>query len=541
MNVIFCINKYISNYFFYKDKFFIIFIIKMYHLFGIMMLCIIISIYIIYNGATTNGNLSRHMTNEFNYAHFSNITSKNYYLYPSLLLTNPYKVVLNEGECLWIPKKWWHWIRSSKSVAINFWSMEDFRGERYQLPCVFKNKLNNSIFSQQLDNYNDNIDIWNSETDKTYRSNMIDMDGNDKYLITVDGYSNKEKLNALLHNTLKDYIQIPDIFTDPVEKNIWISSGFHDTGLHYDDNYGLLTILSGTKTITLYPPSDTAYLHPICILPKWAKNTPVQFEYNIYKNIKNLDPLINFPSSRLLYESIILQNNKNILKYITNITQNLCENSLVWGCKLHNGIMRWEIYAYHYNHTDNRLSELSNSETQITTIKTYNESVNSNIIIHSYDLFNTSEPLQPDIHFYHKISNIELLPFFGYGTNIVNSNINDESKFVIDTQDNFIINYKEYTKKINFKNVSKFKKILNKYKCSHICIHKKNDTDIFIQFLGISITDFIQFLITFDYPTELIKHVNENKSLYFNICHEITIVYNILSKKPIRSAFYGIV
>jgi hypothetical protein len=52
-----------------------------------------------------------------------------------------------------------------------------------------------------------------------------------------------------------------------------------------------MVVMIGEKRITLYPPSDTPYLKPYSILPFWATNDPVQFEYNNYIFIKIL---INF-------------------------------------------------------------------------------------------------------------------------------------------------------------------------------------------------------------------------------------------------------
>ena len=87
----------------------------------------------------------------------------------------------------------------------------------------------------------------------------------------------------------------------------------------------------------------------------------------------------------------------------------------------------------------------------------------------------------------------------------------------------------------------KFKRILNKYKCTHYCIHNKYTNQIFIQYLGISVDDFINFLYEFNYPNNLQIHVKDNMNKYKNIIHEITIVYDIETTKPIRSAIYGIV
>jgi len=107
--------------------------------------------------------------------------------------------------------------------------------------------------------------------------------------------------------------------------------------------------------------------------------------------------------------------------------------------------------------------------------------------------------------------------------------------------------YDEYMKRIEFDpDVStKFLSRLHDYSCKNICIHKKilspTKTDFFIQYLGISVHDFLKFLNLFQYPDALILHVIANVQKYEELVHEITIVYDAVTCMPIRSGFYGIV
>ena len=50
-----------------------------------------------------------------------------------------------------------------------------------------------------------------------------------------------------------------------------------------------------------------------------------------------------------------------------------------------------------------------------------------------------------------------------------------------------------------------------------------------------------RFLDKFNYPLSLINHIKSNINKYKDINHEITIVYDIETGEPIRSAFYGLV
>ena len=58
------------------------------------------------------------------YAHFSRVTEPrpNTIKYRQFYQARPYKVILKPGDFLFIPRGWWHWIRSyGRSYAVNFW------------------------------------------------------------------------------------------------------------------------------------------------------------------------------------------------------------------------------------------------------------------------------------------------------------------------------------------------------------------------------------------------------------------------------------
>ena len=523
----------------------------MYKIWIILIICIVV---IYYNFARTKKyykNMKRHLTNDYHYAHFSQITKDNWYLTPSYLLTSPRTIYLKEGESLWIPKGWWHWIESlGPSIAINFWSEESnykMSDEPHKLSTTYqKDKVKHKI-KEFLKNKNQ-IDIWNSDIDEIQNDELKNKDM--AYIISLPGYLTvKDKLNLELFKYIDNDIKVPDIFDkNKVDKNFWISLGYHDTGLHYDDYFGLLCVLEGDKKVTLYPPSDSIYLKPYSVVPLWALSNPIEFEYNTYTFVSELDDKLNFPSSRLLYESIVALGNKDILKTITMVSS-MISNKVVWGCKLKDGKMRWELYMYHYlpDMSYNKNEELikacieNNDDNDKRSLYEYNkEFMNKDLIIHSFDINLDSNPVDSDVHLYYKSGDYSK-PFFGYGKTILrDGRIEFESYFVLDEQSNFYNNFKEYTKRIKAKNVKNCKELLNMYKCKDICIFSKNQDEIFVMYIGISLVDFIKFLKKYNYPDSLINHVEENKDKYMNIKHEITIVFNKKTLNVIRTAFYGV-
>ena len=55
--------------------------------------------------------------------------------------------------------------------------------------------------------------------------------------------------------------------------SVWISVNKSRSGLHYDCNHNLLCVVVGQKTVTLFPPSDTAKLHPAPVYSESCNHT----------------------------------------------------------------------------------------------------------------------------------------------------------------------------------------------------------------------------------------------------------------------------
>lgn len=515
----------------------------------LIIIIIIIFIKIITNCRKTYNkyNINKHLTNEYHYAHFSTIYKYNKLIYPELILTSPIFIRLNEGESLYIPKLWWHWVTSdSFTVSINYWCKNFKYYNKYmKINTSFQN---NKLLLDKILLYDK--DIINIDTNNNIYIDKIN-NNNQKFIITLHGYknnNNKNKdnnnsYNLDFFNNIKKYIKIPYIFKNyDVDTNIWIANGNHDTGLHYDDYSGMISVIKGYKNIILFPPSDSFYLNPYCVIPFWAKSKPLDFFYNTYEYIKELSDKTSLPSSRLLYEIINNYNNKKMLQYITNVINNIGSNKIVYGCKLHNNIFRCELYFYHFNDKDNNIKS---DQKLINYNFTYNKLPDQdNIIIHSIDLYNYENKMTTDdINIYYKINNL-VLPTRGYN-NIFNSktlkiNLEPNELYILDITEIFIKNFEKYLDIIKLKDFYNHKYLLYKYKSVYTCIWNKNNNIIYIQYLGISIYDFINFLIEFNYPNDFINHVKKNIELYKNIKHEISIIYDI-NYKVIRTAFFGLV
>jgi len=495
----------------------------------ILLLIVFILVMYFHYSTVTN---SRHLTNEYNFAHFSRINSSNKWFFPQLLFTKPLKIIVNEGEALWIPRGWWHWVKSDPdTIAFSYWCSEK-QGSVFPYKILIENgdivtKIDDVLSKLQ------NIEIWNSSTDKIHISKIQRKDNS--CIITLPGYSGGLKTqhsNKELYDRLQEYIPDPPISEWEgynVDSNIWIALGYHDTGLHYDDNDGVLRVVRGRKEILLYPPEQSHLLSPLCVIPNWSKQTPMYVKYNTNEILHSVTN--SLPSARLLYESI---DNKEVLKEITlRVSGNKYH---IWGCKWQNGEMCWELYVYAYYWSEGAIEFLSDEY-----LKTYDENIlikknPERLIITSINLYNRQIPLGDTKHRYYATSSM-CVPFRGYGTQDETEEL--ESVFILDYRSNFILNFKKYMDELGFKCVNP--KILTKYTCEYINASNKRPGEIYIQYLGISIGDFISFLIENNYPPKLITHVMKNKARYEKIRHEVTIVYDIQTLKHIRTGFYGVV
>lgn len=89
--------------------------------------------------------------------------------------------------------------------------------------------------------------------------------------------------------------------------------------------------------------------------------------------------------------------------------------------------------------------------------------------------------------------------------------------------------------------------IIKKYKCKEYNISNKTEANgesiFFVQYFGISDTDYEQFLISNNYPQSIILDYQKNKNFYESLSKEITEVYKITDTDFVltRSGTYGLI
>jgi hypothetical protein len=394
----------------------------------------------------SNGNAYKHKKKDVLYAHYSMIDEYDVKIFPNLLFTNPTHLKIKKGESLYIPKKWWHWIKTTqKTFAVNYWFKNSI--ETQENPFIFKHTIDYDV---NLLN-DETVCVWNStkiysencDSGRVEQKNFKDFYNcgeNNKCVITLKDYPAGEN-NLHLKNKLRDYIKFPiDERLNTIHTynyNLWFCSNEHDTGLHYDDEDGILTVVEGEKDVILFPPSDTQYLYPYESNYEWKNTSAKNFKYNTFTDNGKIDGV---SSGKLLH--VTCNEDVRVLRNITKSFYEYQDTNLVWGFKKSGDDYRWEVYHYAFD---------------------------DEYAIRSWDIYKNAYDILDIIHYYYRLDdNDDKLPFWGYGKYKKNGVIYDESKiFVIDEYESFEKNYDEYMAKLGYESIAtRFKDtILKKYNC----------------------------------------------------------------------------
>ena len=154
----------------------------------------VLSVYIVISQSSIVGNLRRNLTSEHDVGHFSAIDQSNYLFTPSLLLSHPVRFVLNAGESIWIPRGWWHWVRTQgPSTAVNFWMRPQIGSST--VPFMITDVKQPPELLASIDAVDLKGESWNSGIDVIVPNHTIS--NSEEYIITLEGYKTNQfaKLN----------------------------------------------------------------------------------------------------------------------------------------------------------------------------------------------------------------------------------------------------------------------------------------------------------------------------------------------------------
>lgn len=504
-------------------------------------------------------------TPNLNYAHFSEIPTYNPIIFPELLFTDEKKFLLKTGDALFIPKGWWHWVETSEpTIAVNFWMKDDVGIKpHYIKDYIAKNKWKRSVDNLLEKMKNLELMFWSDKHKKCIYSNLDgikEIEGK-TYLITLDSYQlgryNKDKLN----NMINEHVKKP--FKSAMEPNLWVSIGYYDTGLHYDDNDGLLVVLKGKKKVRLYSPSDSVFLKPFPKVPKWAN----YFTSNT--SFPNENRLVNSHSNHkcqayelylCLYERC---NEKSVFTIADTLYEYFGKEKVVWGIKKNrkSGDIRLEFYIYNIldgNKSHDRLiskDKIKSRLQKIDEIKRFemkgdieqpkvNDIPLDSLIIFSFNVYLDYPCCDNEIHLYYKTNSFDNKSsnFKCDGKYVNEKNIHWEGYMYGSHYSHFEL--EECFRSIGYEDYEIGRKVLgliSKNPCRMIFIWNK-DNYILFQLCGITTNSYLKFLKKYDYPQSIIRFIKENLTTYNekNISHDIGFSIDKKDKKVDRTAIYGI-
>ena len=629
-----------------------------------------------------------HLYEGSKYAHFSQITEHNKHLFPLFPQAIGTTITLKAGDCLFIPKKWWHWVKSYASegdtprcLSVNFWfpseaKQEDQNSEPSDIPTpnlviqqilptdfsssgigmsaffdgeqasghttystqkwkILGNKTIPMVISHAIDDWKafenwtddyliEKIDpaipegLWlflnegacakrisiadfiaRYAPDRKQGTNQTNSQETYAYLITPSDYEpRKEKHNAKILDILKDDFH-PPFPSEMVgtDANFWMNFGRIDTGLHYDDDDGVLCVVKGRKVVTLYPPSDSEFLYPYPLHPIKLKGYNRVFHYNLYvempieitreapndqapsmtmltPNDQALGTTTPTPDGKTLVTSaqlleVCLHHAPNVALVAQKLQAKFGAGRIVYGIKNMNGVVKYEFYFYGLDKlkriVPNKGSYYASSECnqdfkiQETLADLYpNDKYDfrfldkTNLCIWSIDLTEESvlDQSTPHLNLYYACEDSLNIPIIlAEKTYHKDGSIKLRSISYTGRYDKILQNVNVFRltclsiglvdhdiiRLINFMNTYL-------YKSEFISIFNKG-TEVGLYFYGIAYQPFVDFLMRYDYPVGLITLVVDHPHEISQLKLEVGFHFNKAvgsTVEPTRSAFYGL-
>lgn len=191
----------------------------------------------------------------------------NFLTYPLYYLAKPLVFEIHEGDVLYIPYGWWHWVFSKgENIAINQWFTKNISDK----PFVFKNnrKIDLTNFFEKVNGEGMGIASNNPNIQSFVRPPVYPKDKEEiKFMGTLKEFKtiskHKKYSGFVIENQLpEEFINgVPEQVQDNSDYNLWYYSNDANSGLHYDNYDNFLCQVKGSKKIYLFPPSDSKWLY----------------------------------------------------------------------------------------------------------------------------------------------------------------------------------------------------------------------------------------------------------------------------------------
>lgn len=534
-------------------------------------------------------NAGGHLYNGSKYAHFSQITERNKDRFPLFPKASPVHFRIEKGECLTIPKGWWHHVKSfgSRCLSVNFWYDNGTQPALSDTPKKYQNliskwsaleKWSNDYLISKIDTalpkgvwlILDNFACKKPISVREFVSKYSDSKEY-AYLITpsdfehvLDGETNNIRILQILEGDFE--IPFPDQMSN-ANANFWMNFGGVDTGLHFDDEDGVLCVVEGYKEVTLYPPSDTPFLYPYPSEPIKLQQSFDVFFYNLYKRGPTLKTKVTI--SDLL--EVCLHKAPNVARIAQKLQQRYGIGKIVYGVKNCEGVVKYEFYFYgihsdfekpvqrvnFYEDKDHNsqweISKYLETHKELFPEDTYDISTldKKGLCIFSIDLTEEDVILgrTPNLNLYYsKTEEINLpfllseVTFYKDGTTKERCTVWTEAYKVMFSNVNvFVARCLGLGISLpDTKNLIKFA-TSTQYACTIVSVFNKGE-QVGFYFYGVKFQPFVEFLDKYDYPSQLLEFCLQNKEDVSQMNLEVGFHFakGSTTATPLRSSFYGV-
>jgi hypothetical protein len=176
----------------------------------------------------------------------------------------PYEFTITEGQCLYIPKSWWHWVFTYKdTISVTNWDTVDISDSPYVLEKdIFQSmskKWTNEYLATTLKQ-----ELLYCYFTKSTEVLSCDFDTliNQPFYFSSYSHIENKKITSLLQQDIHTLYE--PLETKKPWYNLWFSPTLEeiDSGLHFDQGYSnYMIVLRGKKKVILFPPENTQYLY----------------------------------------------------------------------------------------------------------------------------------------------------------------------------------------------------------------------------------------------------------------------------------------
>ena len=195
--------------------------------------------------------------------------------FPLYYVAQRKEIIINEGEMLFIPAGWWHFVFSEESnnvsginFAINFWYEEEYNFNEEissaYFPVLKKHNIPNIDPADILQDYD--LTIYRSKSKYfppdilNYRFPNLKIE----YMTYKEFLITKNPQYYILQNQCSDLNKYAPHFERPLYKSsVWINFGHVYSLPHYDMKDNWLCQIQGKKRVILFPPEERDKLYPM--------------------------------------------------------------------------------------------------------------------------------------------------------------------------------------------------------------------------------------------------------------------------------------